>query len=236
MNLRPRQSDSIVYGARGNTISIFMSKVYTWMTVGILVTALIAYMVGTNEELVTKIFSNQPFFWAVLIVQFGAVLFLTFMINRISMVSAAITFIAYSALTGLTFSMIFMLYTQQSITTAFLTTALGFGGLSAFGYITKRDLGPIGTFCYMSLFGLIGVMLLSFFIPSLQSEKSQMVISVVALLIFAGLTAYDTQRLKALATSAEGGMSQLAIYGALVLYLDFINLFINLLRIMGDRK
>lgn len=234
--MRQRQSEVLGYGAQSSIIANFMSKVYTWMMVGIMLTAIVAYVVGSNVELVSQIFSNQVFFWAVIIVQFGSVMFLSFMINRISIGAAAITFMAYSGLTGLTISMIFVLYTQQSITLAFVTTALAFGGLSAYGFMTKRDLGPIGTFLYMALFGLIVLMLLSFLIPSLASDKMQIIYSIVGLVIFSGLTAYDTQRIKAMAAQAHQGMGQLAILGALILYLDFINLFLNLLRLMGDRK
>jgi FtsH-binding integral membrane protein len=237
MNLRQRNSQGMVYDStRSSIISAFMSKVYGWMTLGIFITALVSFEIGSNPELVAKIFANHVFFWAVIIVQFGAVVFLSAMINRISATSAAITFLMYSALTGITLSMIFVMYTQQSIATAFATTAIGFGGLSLFGYMTKRDLGPIGSFCIMGLFGLIGIMLLSLFIPSLRGNSMQMAISIAGLVIFAGLTAYDTQRIKNLANAPVNTLGQQAVYGALVLYLDFLNLFLNLLRIMGDRK
>ena len=237
MNFRQRDSREVAFNRAGSSdISIFMSRVYGWMMLGILVTGLVSFGVGNNPELVTQIFMNKPFFWAVIIVQFGAVIFLTMMINRISATAAAITFLMYSALTGLTLSLIFVMYTQQSITAAFATTACGFGGLSAYGYVTKRDLGPIGSFCIMGLFGLIAIMLLSFFIPGMNTNSMQITISVAGLVIFAGLTAYDTQRIKSLANSPENQMGQQAIYGALILYLDFINLFLNLLRLMGDRR
>lgn len=236
MNLRQRNPRDVMYGgARSADLAAFMSRVYGWMMLGILVTGLVSYYVGSNPELVSQIFMNKPFFWMLIIVQFGAVLFLTMMVNRISAPAAGITFLVYSALTGLTLSMIFVVYTQQSIVSAFVTTAAGFGGLSLFGYTTKRDLGPIGSFCMMGLFGLIAIMLLSFFIPGLASNSMQITISVAGLIIFAGLTAYDTQRIKSLANSGEA-LGQQAIYGALILYLDFINLFLNLLRLMGDRR
>lgn len=234
MNLRHDNSQDTFY-TRGRSVDIsaFMSRVYGWMMLGILVTGMVAFEIGNNPEWVGKVFGNKPFFWAVVIAQFGAVIYLSMMINRISAAAAGITFLMYSALTGITMSMIFVLYTQQSIASAFATTAIGFGGLSAFGMITKKDLGPVGSFCMMGLFGLIGLMLLSFFIPSLAGDSMQLIFSIAGLIIFAGLTAYDTQRIKGLAGS---GMAQQAIYGALILYLDFINLFINLLRLMGDRR
>ncbi len=222
--------------SRGLDKSAFMSRVYGWMMIGIMVTGIVAYAIGNNPALVQQIFMNKPFFWLVIIAQFGAVIFLSMMINRISAAAAGITFLVYSALTGLTLSMIFVIYTQESIAAAFATTAIGFGGLSVFGFTTKRDLGPIGSFCMMALFGLIGLMLLSYFIPGLASNSMQIIYSIGGLVIFAGLTAYDTQRIKALANTSGNTLSQQAIYGALILYLDFINLFINLLRLMGDRR
>ena len=234
MNLRqPNQS---LTGSRANVISAFMSRVYGWMMLGILITGAVAMQVGNDPDLVARIFTNKLFFWSLVIVQFGSVIFLSAMINRISAAAAAITFIMYSALTGLTLSMIFVVYTQQSIATAFGTTAIGFGGLSLFGYTTKRDLGPIGSFCIMALFGLIGLMLLSFFIPGLSGNSMQIGMSIAGLVIFAGLTAYDTQRIKSFADAPSDKLGQMAVLGALTLYLDFLNLFLNLLRLMGDRR
>lgn len=238
MNLRQRNSHDIVYGSglRAGVLSAFMSRVYTWMTLGILVTGIVSYWIGNNPAIVKQVFANQVFFWLVIIAQFGAVIYLSAMINRISAAAAAITFLAYSALTGVTLSFIFVAYTQQSIASAFVATAAGFGGLSLFGYTTKRDLGPIGSFLMMGLFGLIAIMLLSLFIPSLMGSGMQLFISVAGVVIFAGLTAYDTQRIKAFASAPAQVLGQQAVLGALVLYLDFINLFLNLLRLMGDRR
>lgn len=217
-------------------LSQFMSRVYAWMALGIFITGLISYHVGSSPELVARIFTNKPFFWALIIVQLLSVVYLSAMINRISVVSAAITFIIYSGLTGLTLSMIFLIYSQESIASAFGTTAIAFGGLSMFGYVTRRDLGPVGSFCIMSLFGLIGVMFLSFFVTGLRSDTWQVIISIAGVIIFAGLTAYDTQRIKNLATTQNDKLGQQAIYGALILYLDFLNLFLNILRLMGQRR
>tara|TARA_R110000868_G_scaffold357226_3_gene618679 strand:- start:53 stop:766 length:714 start_codon:yes stop_codon:yes gene_type:complete len=237
MNFRPQDSRNLTIDqARSGVLSAFMSRVYSWMMLGILVTGAVSFEVGNNPELVAQIFQNKPFFWALIIAQFGSVIFLSTMINRISATAAAITFLMYSALTGLTLSMIFVLYTQQSIASAFVTTAVGFGGLSMYGYTTKRDLGPLGSFCIMALFGLIAIMLLSYFVPGLSGNTMQIGISIAGLLIFAGLTAYDTQRIKAMANAPSGALGQMAVYGALILYLDFLNLFLNLLRLMGDRR
>lgn len=237
MDFRQRQSQELLLNrTRGHVLSAFMSRVYAWMTLGICVTGLVAHQVGMHQDWVARIFANKPFFWAVIIVQFLAVIYLTAMIQRISAAAAAITFVMYSALTGLTLSMIFVLYSQESIASVFATTALAFGGLSFFGYVTKRDLGPIGSFCIMGLFGVIGLMLLSMFMTSLQGNSFQLGLSIAGLVIFAGLTAYDTQRIKSFANAPENRLSQQAILGALILYLDFLNLFLNLLRIMGQRK
>lgn len=236
MNFRHNPQDIIINRAHSGMLSAFMSKVYGWMTLGILVTGIVAFSIGSSPELVAQVFANKLFFWLVIILQFGSVIYLSAMINRISAPAAAITFLAYSALTGVTLSMIFVLYTQSSIASAFFTTAAGFGGLSLYGYTTKRDLGPIGSFCIMGLFGLIGMALLSFFIPSMNSNGMQQFFSIAGLVIFAGLTAYDTQRIKALAYASGHSYGAQAVYGALVLYLDFLNLFLNLLRLMGDRR
>mgnify|MGYP003402772836 CR=1 FL=1 len=236
MSFRQNPNEMTYEHKRTSALSAFMSRVYMWMTVGILITACVAYGVGQNQELAMSMIMNKPFFYGLLIVQFLAVIGLMTLINRMSPAAAGITFIAYSALTGLTLSTIFLIYTPQNIAGIFLTTAFAFGGLSIFGYTTKRDLGPIGSFCMMGLFGLIGMMLLSFFIPSLNSDAMQMTYSVIGLAVFSGLTAYDTQRIKSfIATDAQTANRQ-AILGALVLYLDFLNLFNNLLRIMGGRR
>lgn len=236
MNIRPRDSRTFAtYGANSQVLSGFMSRVYGWMMLGLLITGAVAYQVGNNQELVTKIFSNSAFLICLILVQFGSVFFLSTMIKRISAATAGITFVMYSAITGLTFSVFFAVYTQASLASAFGTTAIGFGGLSLFGFVTKRDLGPLGAFCYMGLFGLIGFTLLSFFFSGLNSQSIQTGASIVGLLIFSGLTAYDTQKIKEFAN--EGGASnQMAILGALNLYLDFINMFLFMLRLMGDRK
>lgn len=234
MNIRPRDSRTFAY-ASSQTISSFMSRVYVWMMLGLLVTGAVAYQVGSNQELALRIFSNNAFLICLVVVQLGAVIFLSAMINRISAATAAITFVMYAALTGLTFSSIFLIYTQGSITSAFTTTAVGFGALSMYGFVTKSDLGPIGTFCTMALFGLIFFMLLQFFFPSLNGASTQHTVAIIGLLIFAGLTAYDTQKIKTLASEGMN-TNQMAILGALTLYLDFINMFLFILQLMGDRK
>jgi FtsH-binding integral membrane protein len=142
-------------------------------------------------------------------------------------------------LTGLTLSSIFLIYTGSSIAEVFAITAFGFAGLSGFGFVTKRDLGPVGSFCMMGLFGLVGFGLLSMIFPRLMSEGASFVFSIVGIIVFAGLTAYDTQKIKRMNSPGMEGTDaerKQAIFGALMLYLDFINLFLSLLRLMGRRR
>jgi FtsH-binding integral membrane protein len=147
-------------------------------------------------------------------------------------------FLLYSALTGVTFSTIFLVYSLPSIQSAFFTTAVGFAGLSAFGYITKRDLGPVGSFCMMGLFGLVGYSILAMFFPSMMGGNANFIYSLVGLLIFAGLTAYDTQKIKLMGQHAVNAdeRQKVTVLGALTLYMDFINLFLMILRFTGDRR
>ena len=225
-------------GDRAQAISAFMSRVYLWMMVGITISGVTAYVIGARPEIVGYIIQNRIIFYGLIIFQLLAVIALSGWVQRMSIGMASTLYALYATLVGFTFSTLFMVYTMESISSAFFVTAFAFAGLSVFGYTTKRNLGPIGSFCMMGLFGLIGVMLLGFFIPSLMSNSMQLTISVLGVLIFSGLTAYDTQRIKSLQlqfTSSEQSRKG-AIYGALILYLDFINLFLNILRLMGDRR
>lgn len=220
------------------TTASFMTRVYQWMSIGILLTAGISTYIASNETMAMAIATNKMLFWTVIIAQFGVVIGLSAMINRMSALMALGLFILYSALTGITFSTIFLIYTQSSIQSAFFTTATGFAGLSAFGFFTKKDLGPVGTFCSMGLFGLIGFSLLSLFFPSMMGGTAGLVFSFAGLLIFAGLTAYDTQKIKLMGEHAANAneKAKYSVLGALTLYLDFINLFLIILRFTGDRR
>jgi uncharacterized protein len=217
----------------------FMSRVYGWMTSGLCVTGAVAWNVAGNPDLVQTIFGNRLLFWGLIIAQLGAVVALSGLINRISGLTATLIYFVYAGLTGLTLSSIFLLYTGSSIAEAFGVTAFSFAGLSAVGYVTKRDLGPVGSFCMMGLFGLVGFALLSVLFPSLMSGSASFVFSIVGIIVFAGLTAYDTQKIKALNSPGNEGTDagrKKAIFGALTLYLDFINLFLSLLRLTGRRR
>ena len=223
---------------REQIVAGFMTKVYQWMAIGVLITAAIASYIGSNESIALTIASNKILFWGVVIAQFGVVIGLSAMINRMSAATAMGLFLLYSALTGVTFSTIFLVYSMPSIQSAFFTTAIGFAGLSGFGYITKRDLGPVGSFCMMGLFGLIGYSLLAMFFPAMMGGAAGLVYSLVGLLIFAGLTAYDTQKIKMMGQHAINAdeRQKITVIGALTLYMDFINLFLIILRFTGDRR
>lgn len=238
MESNQRKYTSLDVGSRSEVQAGFMTRVYQWMTIGILLTAGISTYIGTNQDLAMSIASNRGLFWVLIIAQFGLVIGLSAMINRMSAATALGLFMLYSALTGVTLSTIFLMYTQSSIQSAFFTTACGFAGLSAFGLFTKKDLGPIGTFCSMGLFGLIGYSLLALFFPAMMGGTAGLVFSLVGLLIFAGLTAYDTQKIKLMGQHAynDEERSKLTVIGALTLYLDFINLFLIILRFTGDRR
>lgn len=216
----------------------YMSKVYLWMSVGILLTAIVAMSFASEPELVFTVASNKILYWGLFIVQIGLVMWLSAGIHKMSAMTATALFLIYASLTGVTLSVISLVYTQESIASAFFTTAAGFAGLSAYGYFTKRDLGPVGNFCQMGLWGLVGFGLITLFFPSLMGTVSSKVYGLVGIVVFAGLTAYDTQAIKAMALQArtQEEQSKGAIIGALKLYLDFINLFLFILRMQGDRR
>lgn len=233
-SLRSRSSQSIIEeNAR------FMTGVYKWMCFGLLLTGFIAYYVSQDPSIYEVILGNKIIFYGLIIAQLGCVFFLALKVKKMSAFMATAVFLFYASLTGLTFSTIFLAYTQESIQSAFLVTAISFAGLSAFGYFTKRDLGPIGTFCHMGLWGLIGIGIVSFFFPNMMSGQFSTIYSLAGVLIFAGLTAYDTQKIKAMNIIGNEGTDEdkkETIIGALTLYLDFINLFLMILRLTGDRR
>ena len=217
----------------------FMSRVYGWMTGGLCLTGAVAWNVAGNPQVVQAIFGNRLLFWGLIIAQLGVVFLLSGLINRISGLTATLIYFLYAGLTGLTLSSIFLVFTGSSIAQVFGVTAFGFAGLSGVGYLTKRDLGTVGSFCMMGLFGLVGFGLLSMFFPSLMGERASFVYSIVGIIVFAGLTAYDTQNIKGMnAPGSEGtdAARRMSIFGALRLYLDFINLFLSLLRITRRRQ
>ncbi len=214
----------------------FITKVYGWMSLALVVTGLTAFFTASSETLLTLIFSNRLVFFGLLIGEVLLVGYISGAINRLSATTATALFLFYSLLNGLTMASIFLLYTSSSISYVFGITAVSFGVMSFYGYTTKRDLTTIGNLCVMALVGVLIASLVNFF---LQSEMLYWIISYVGVFIFIGLIAYDTQKIKAMNIIGNEGTDEdhkEAILGALTLYLDFINLFIFLLRILGKRK
>ncbi|MBC7141212.1 MAG: Bax inhibitor-1/YccA family protein [Rhodobacteraceae bacterium] len=214
-----------------------MNKVYGLMSLGMLVTGAVAYTVGTSEVLLQQIFGT-PLKWLVMFAPLIVVFAFGAMINRMSAAAAQAVFYGFAALMGLSISFIFAVYTGVSIAQTFLVTSIAFAGLSLYGYTTKKDLSGMGTFLLMGLIGLIVASIVNIF---LASSAVAFAISVIGVLIFAGLTAYDTQSIKNeyLQMAQQGDQEWLgkaAIMGALRLYLDFINMFMFLLQFLGNRQ
>ncbi|MBB3525260.1 Bax inhibitor-1/YccA family protein [Rhizobium redzepovicii] len=219
----------------------YMLKVYNLMALGLAITGVAAYLgfnFAVQDGQLTQfgvLLFQSPLRWVVILAPLAAVFFLSFRINSMSVAAAQTTFWVYAGLVGLSLSSIFLVYTGQSVVQTFFVTAASFGALSLYGYTTKRDLSAMGSFLVMGLFGLIIASIVNVF---LASSAMQFAISVIGVLIFAGLTAYDTQRIKELYLEADdvAVAGRKAIMGALTLYLDFINLFMFLLQFMGNRK
>ena len=230
-SLRTRSVDSVAAEQQR-----FMVRVYNWMTAGLAITGFMAFYVSNNETIMGIIFGN-PFMPIVLmIVQIGLVFWLASRVMQMSVSQATGVFMLYAGLTGITFSFIFVVYTSASITSTFLVTAGTFGAMSLYGYTTKKDLTSWGSFLFM---GLIGIIIASVVNMFMQSNMMHMIITYAGVLIFVGLTAYDTQKIKEMNILGNEGTDEdtkEAIRGALTLYLDFINLFLMLLRLMGDRR
>lgn len=213
-----------------------MRKVYVWMTLALVLTGATAYGVATSPGLLMALATNKVLFFGLIIAEFALVFGVSGAINRLSLTTATLMFVAYSVINGALLSFIFLAYTMSSITSVFFITAGTFAVMAIFGYTTKKDLTSIGRILFMALIGIIIATLVNMFVGS---EGMSMIISYVGVLIFVGLTAYDSQKIKEmlLAHGVEGEQGQkLALLGALTLYLDFINLFIYLLRILGSKR
>ena len=220
--------------AAAEKVSAFLWKVYAWMCIGLALTAVVAYTVAGTPWLVRAIVGNQILFFGLIIVQLGLVFFLSARATSMTPPAAAGLFALYAALTGVTMSVILLAYTGESIATTFVVTAGMFGALALWGSTTKRSLAGLGQFMFMGLIGLILASIVGIF---WQSDALQFLISVVGVIVFTGLTAWDAQRLKQMALALpEGQLAGYAITGALSLYLDFINLFLMLLRFTGRRE
>ena len=217
-------------------VKTFIAKVYAWMSFALAITALVAMYIAFQPNLVKLIIGNKIIFYGLMIGELLVVMSLVGFIEKMSAATATAVFFAYAVMNGLTLSVIFLAFTATSITSTFFITAGTFGAMSAYGYFTKRDLTSIGNICFMALIGLIIATIVNIF---WVNNMFSLIISCVGVLIFVGLTAYDTQKIKALGAtldenSEEGRKG--AVLGALALYLDFINLFLMLLRLFGDRR
>jgi len=214
-----------------------MNKVYALMSIGLFLTGGVAYIVGNNEALVMSLFTGMSR-WVVMFAPLIVVFAMGSMINRLKASTAQLVFYGFSALMGLSISYIFMIYTDLSIVQAFLVTAIAFAGLSLYGYTTKRDISGMGTFLIMGVIGLIVASIVNLWV---ESQAWGFAISVLGVLIFAGLTAYDTQRIKnTYIQMARNGNSEWieksAIMSSLSLYLNFLNMFLFLLQFLGNRE
>jgi len=231
--MTPQSAFSPTATATAERVTAFLRKVYGWMFVGLGVTAAVALGVAGSPSLVRMLASNMILFLVLAFGQLGLVFYLSARVAKLAPATAAVLFLVYAALNGVLFSFIFLAYTKTSIATTFLVAAGMFGALALYGSTTKRSLAGVGQFVFMGLIGLILASLVGVFV---KSAGLQFVISIVGVIVFTGLTAWDAQRLKAMATSLpEGQTGSYAVVGALSLYLDFINLFLFLLRFFGRR-
>lgn len=217
----------------------FVARVFSWMVAGLTITGLTAYAFGTTDLVQYLIKADgtgvSPMFWVVAIAPFGFILAMNFGFNRMSQGLLTMLFLAFSFVMGISLFYIFLIYSGSSIATVFFITAATFGVMAFLGYTTKTDLTKMGSILYMGLIGIVIAMVVNFF---MKSEFMDYIISVIGVLIFTGLTAYDVQKIKRIGAGVEYGSAtagKLAIMGATSLYLDFINLFLFLLRILGSR-
>jgi FtsH-binding integral membrane protein len=215
-------------------VATFLRAVYGWMCMGLAVTAVTAWVVSSTPALVIAVTTNRLLFWGLIIAQLGLVLVLSARVHRLAPATASLLFLAYSALTGLTISFVLLAFTGESVAATFLVTAGMFGALALYGTVTRRDVSGLGQFLFM---GLVGVVLAGIINVFWQNDAFQFVLSFIGVIVFTGLTVYDAQRLKSMALATPAGATgSYAIVGALALYLDFINLFLMLLRLFGNRR
>ncbi len=238
-------NDSIVQNEARGAIQAFMAQVYGWMSVGLILTALVAWYAAPSSmtpeaiqaSLAGQILMSKGLFIGIIVAQLAVVFGMTLLINKVSASVATGMFMLYSLLTGLTLSLLVFQFTGESIASTLFITAGMFGAMTVYGYVTKKDLTGIGNFLIMGLFGIIIASVVNIFV---QSSALNLALSYIGVVVFVGLTAYDTQKLRVMGEqiSADDAQSfrKYSIFGALTLYLDFINLFIMLLRIMGDRR
>jgi len=215
-------------------ISTFLRSVYGWMCAGLAITALVAFFVASTPGLANTLVRTPFLMMGLVIAQLGLVFALSLRVQKMSSGTASALFILYSALTGVTMSLILLAYTASSVASTFAIAAGMFGSMALYGTVTSRSLAGWGQFLFM---GLIGVVIASFVGMFWQNEGFQFVLGFIGVIVFTGLAAYDAQRLKAMALALpSGGTGAYAVVGALTLYLDFVNLFLMLLRLTGDRR
>jgi FtsH-binding integral membrane protein len=214
----------------------FIQKVYAWMSLGLAVTGACALYMASDPRMIMALVQNKILFYGLMAAELGLVVFLSGWVKTMEVGTARFAFLFYSALSGVTLSIIFMVYTRGSIANAFFMTGGMFGVMSAYGYMTKTDLSSMGNFMMM---GLVGVILASVANWWIKSPAVEWALSIVSVIVFTGLTAYDTQKIKALNVIGNAGTDEdtkEAISGALTLYLDFINMFLSILRLTGRRR
>jgi FtsH-binding integral membrane protein len=217
-------------------VSTLFKSVYMQMAAALSITGLVAYFLSQSVDFWTFLAENTSLIWVIFIAQIGLVIWISARLVKMSMTTATLLFILYSAMMGVTMSSIFMIYTMSSIASVFFITAGMFLAMSLLGYFTRMDLTRIGSLLFMALIGVVIASVVNIF---LGSETLYWIISYVAVVVFVGLTAYDTQKIKEMLVeygNVDEMGHKLALFGALTLYLDFINLFLYLLRIFGDRK
>lgn len=215
---------------------VLMRKVYVWMTLALLITGMTAYYVATNEVILTAILTNRALFYGLLIAELVLVIAVSAAINRLSLMMATLMFILYSVINGATMSVIFLIYQATSIATVFFITAGTFGAMAAIGYTTKKDLSSMGRILFMALIGLVIATVVNLFI---KSDTMTLILSYIGVIVFVGLTAWDSQKIKQMlmqAPDVDEASQKVALLGSLELYLDFVNLFLYLLRIFGKRR
>lgn len=231
------RSNELVKNYAKTASATLFRRVYLWMTLALTITGFVALYVARSYTFLEMILQNNLMFWGILIAEVALVMYLSARINRISFTTATLLFIAYAILNGVTLSTLFIIYTTSSIASTFFITAGTFGAMALIGSFTRKDLTKLGSICLMGVIGLIIASLVNLF---LHSSMMTLIISYIGVLLFVGLTAYDAQKIKRLLSGAEIEVNdttqKIALLGALTLYLDFINLFIYLLHILGDRK
>jgi uncharacterized protein len=218
-------------------VNEFIRSVYNWMAIGLALTGFVAFFVSNNETMMRFIFGNQIIFFGLIIGELALVFTISARVHKMQASTATSLFVLYAALNGATLSAIFLIYTRSSITSTFFICAATFVASSIYGMATKRDLTTMGQFMFMGLIGIIIASVVNLF---MRSSGVSLIVSYIGVIVFVGLTAYDTQKLRTMALSQPDGLDtgtirKGAILGALTLYLDFINLFLMLLRILGNR-